>query len=159
MVEHNIFRPAAVTKRMFFSAAFVGGVALLFWWWVSQGDATYDKVAAAIFTAQSLWITYSIVARKISATITSDGIKNIGIFKRKSVLFSDITWINIPDETRAGVIAHRPAGGDKEKIAAFSKKLVGPEGVAAIRQAILDARPAIPQTAPGAKIDPVQVFK
>jgi len=147
----TLLRQDRSTRRMVINAFVSGAAASMFWWWVSVDGGWFDKAGAIVFSVQCIWTVYHLMARKTVGKIHEDSLSDLGLYRRHAFRFSEIQWINVDlnEENRlGGGICWRPEGTAKDKYVALSKALIGIEGLRKIQEAIISARPDIPQSAP-----------
>ena len=105
-------------------------------------------VFGILLAAWAGFIALNLIRRGSYGEITETGVTFRYVSHDKVVPFARMEFADIPEGKAGGMIGYKPEGEDKLRYAAFSQRLIGAEGVAAIRKAIKKARPKLPSEAP-----------
>ena len=120
--------------------------------WMLRDGYADGRLTLTIFgillAAWAGFIALNLIRRTSYGEITDTGITLRYVSHDKVVPFDRMEFADIPEGKAGGMIGYTPEGEDKLRYAAFSQRLIGAEGVAAIRQAIRKARPKLPKEAP-----------
>jgi len=145
----EIRRTPRQTAFVCVTALVAGGLAF---WNIRDGlrmDSTALLILGGVFTLWTVYILLDLVRRGAPVRIDGDGVTIRHAVQTEHIPFDRMTWVSLDEGRRAGIIAYRPDGADKERYAAIAKKAIGPDGVAALRDAIGSARPGLADHAPG----------
>lgn len=145
----EICRTPRQTAFVCVTALVVGGLA---WWNIRDGlrmDSTALVVLGGVFAAWAVYILLDLLRRGVPVSVGASGVTIRHAVQTEHIPFDRMSWTSFDDTRRAGIIAYRPEGADKERYAALAKKTIGADGVAALRDAIRAARPDLPDVRPG----------
>jgi len=120
--------------------------------WTLRDGYAEGRIILTIFgillAAWAGFIALNLIRRGSYGEITETGVTFRYVSHDKVVPFDSMEFADIPEGKAGGVIGYKSGGEDKLRYAAFSQRLIGGEAVKALKQAIGEARPRLPEEAP-----------
>jgi len=128
------------------TAAVAAGLAL---WNIRDGlrtDSTALLVLGGVFAVWTAYLALDLLRRRVPILTDAAGVTIHHALRSIHVPYGAMTWATIGGGRRAGIIAYRRPGDDKEQYAVFAQRTVGEEGVMDLKEAIRAARPDLPES-------------
>ena len=144
-------RPGKESNRIALFTLLMVGFAV---WNIRTGlsdDIAWSLGFGAFFAAWALFLGLTLVRRAVMGRITDDGVTLRYVTHSRTISWDEMRWARLDPSGRAGLIAYRRAGGSRDRFAPFSMRAMGQENAEALRQAVLSARPDLPESAAAAE--------
>ena len=125
--------------------------AALAWWNIREGlrDSRTGIVLLGIgFAGWAIFLLLHLVRQRTYGRIESDAVVLRTVVREPRVPFEQMRWAHIQGGRHASVIAYRAPGEEKDRLARFSRRFLGPEATRVLQEAIFAARPDLPDRAP-----------
>ena len=112
--------------------------------WHTKNDLVLG-VLGAMLVVWAAFMLINLIRRQLIIRIEHDGILVRRVLREHAIPFSQMTSSNVGAGGNLAMIGYRRPGETKDRYVGFSKITVGQDGVNAVQQAILDARPDLPE--------------
>ncbi|RBI74711.1 hypothetical protein DQW77_07195 [Roseovarius sp. TE539] len=147
----ELHRPGKESNRIALFALLLAGLAA---WNIRDGlrdGGPWIAGLGVFFAAWAVFLTLTLVRRSVMARISEAQVDMQYITHTKSIPWDQIRWARLDPEGRAGLIAYRRPGDRRDRLAPFSIRAMGRDNTVALRDAVLAARPDLPDNAAAAR--------